>query len=57
MMLRQNLPISLRIVEHALIVLTIEFEIMFESHVTILQELIILHTKMQKDVTKLTYFI
>ena len=58
MMLRQNLPILwLRNIKHAFIVLNIEFEIMFESFVTILHELTILHTNMQKDVIKLTYLV
>ena len=58
MMLRQNLPILwLRIIVHAFIVLNIEFEIMFESFVTILHELTIVHTNMQKDVIKLTYLV
>ena len=58
MMLRQNLPILwLRIVEHALIGLNIEFEIMLNHLFIILHEFTFLHTNMQKDVIKLTYFL
>ena len=58
MMLRQNLPILwLIMVEHALIGLMIEFEIMLNYLYTILHEFTFLEINMQKDVTKLTYFI
>ena len=58
MMLRQNLPILwLRMVEHALIGLNIEFDIMLNHLFIILHEFTFLETNMQKDIAKLTYFI
>ena len=58
-MLRQNMPIlNPRMVEHVLMALNIEFEIIFDSFAHYFARLHNSYTNMQNDVaTKYTYFI